>query len=86
MLDETINYVQALQRQVEVRIIEESKFSLPSVSYFVICTNAVTFQFLSMKLATLNPQLDFSCAQQPLGIPLESMVANGPDVHGYLFG
>ncbi|CAL9778275.1 unnamed protein product [Musa acuminata subsp. burmannicoides] len=59
MLDETINYVQALQRQVE---------------------------FLSMKLATLNPQLDFSCAQQPLGIPLESMVANGPDVHGSLFG
>ncbi|RRT62898.1 hypothetical protein B296_00028751 [Ensete ventricosum] len=47
MLDETINYVQALQRQVE---------------------------FLSMKLATLNPQLDFSCARQPQGIPPQSMV------------
>nr|XP_029118510.1 transcription factor bHLH78 isoform X2 [Elaeis guineensis] len=70
MLDEIINYVQSLQRQVE---------------------------FLSMKLATVNPQLDFSmenllpkdvypleaistafsCPHQPQGNPLQSVVTNG---------
>ncbi|CAL9193567.1 unnamed protein product [Musa hybrid cultivar] len=92
MLDEIINYVQSLQRQVE---------------------------FLSMKLAALNPQLDFnmeallpkdvslcilftlgqlpqqvypldmastafSYAQQPQGTPLQSIVTNSLDVQGSL--
>ncbi|KAJ8484101.1 hypothetical protein OPV22_016586 [Ensete ventricosum] len=88
MLDEIINYVQSLQRQVE---------------------------FLSMKLAALNPQLDFnmetllpkdmhqalgqlpqqvypldmastafSYAQQLQGTPLQSLVTNSLDVQGSL--
>lgn len=60
MLDEIINYVQSLQRQVEVII------------YILICLRSSIFlmsnwdfscdhhneQFLSMKLAAVNPRLD----------------------------
>lgn len=65
MLDEIINYVQSLQRQVEVIVINmraeivtchgmrNSKF-WPILLYLLF-----SLQFLSMKLATVNP-LDFS--------------------------
>lgn len=62
MLDEIINYVQSLQKQVEVSI---AKFfflavkSLLSESNFN-CLLSISFQFLSMKLAVLNPGLDFN--------------------------
>jgi hypothetical protein len=76
MLDEIINYVQSLQRQVEVyahshpthmqlqnhhetasfavleRPEEDHLKRLPLMYIFL--------QFLSMKLATVNPQLDFN--------------------------
>eukprot|EP01018_Ginkgo_biloba_P008283 Gb_24992 [translate_table: standard] len=47
MLDEIINYVQSLQRQVE----------RTCNKYF---TRSLPFQFLSMKLAAVNPRLDFN--------------------------
>jgi hypothetical protein len=64
MLDEIINYVQSLQRQVEVRMI-----SSPSdITEFLLKehTNSSEFeqngllsqQFLSMKLSTVNPRLE----------------------------
>lgn len=51
MLDEIINYVQSLQRQVEVK-------KKCYCQYYCFLINS--FQFLSMKLATVNPQLDFN--------------------------
>jgi hypothetical protein len=61
MLDEIINYVQSLQQQVEVRmpltyLIAPCSWSLKFLNFF----RCLQFQFLSMKLATVNPQLDFS--------------------------
>uniref|UniRef100_A0A0E0M304 BHLH domain-containing protein n=1 Tax=Oryza punctata TaxID=4537 RepID=A0A0E0M304_ORYPU len=50
MLDEIINYVQSLQQQVEVRT--------PPTFDRVAWSEFETL-FLSMKLATVNPQLDF---------------------------
>lgn len=63
MLDEIINYVQSLQRQVEV--------TKPSslVGHFVLADVAfkhlrnqvsIYLQFLSMKLAALSPTLEFN--------------------------
>ncbi|MQL83252.1 hypothetical protein Taro_015725, partial [Colocasia esculenta] len=47
MLDEIINYVQSLQRQVELLRLTARLFVFPP-------------QFLSMKLAAVNPRLDFN--------------------------
>ncbi|KAK8959135.1 Transcription factor bHLH62 [Platanthera guangdongensis] len=59
MLDEIINYVQSLQRQVEVLICHSfsSKFDINGSR---TADHSPSFQFLSMKLATVNPQLDFN--------------------------
>lgn len=68
MLDEIINYVQSLQRQVEVC----TKNLTPASRFVTVVTPFVeTFQksgvdsvhflqFLSMKLSTLNPRMDFN--------------------------
>lgn len=69
MLDEIINYVQSLQRQVEVNFRSVgvhfwriTLFILLWIRFligiFVICW--CHSQFLSMKLATVNPRLDFN--------------------------
>jgi len=76
MLDEIINYVQSLQRQVEVTITQatccESSHDNRFISTFfqniVVVTNKREFcvsQFLSMKLSTMNPELDFDGHQIP---------------------
>lgn len=62
MLDEIINYVQSLQRQVEVRNIT---LILPSFHSHIhplqIYLQFISHvQFLSMKLATVNPSFDFN--------------------------
>ena len=63
MLDEIINYVQSLQRQVEVS--SRAPFKLSDAPKKFSIRNSYQFhcffcpQFLSMKLATVNP-LDFS--------------------------
>jgi hypothetical protein len=91
MLDEIINYVQSLQRQVEVRTI-----SSPSdITEFLLKehTNSSEFQqngllsqqFLSMKLSTVNPRLKLdvdSCIPKDVisSIPLET----GSAVHDLL--
>jgi hypothetical protein len=61
MLDEIINYVQSLQRQVEVRAQLLELPLMPWDAGFKILINSTVprLQFLSMKLATVNP-LDFS--------------------------
>lgn len=61
MLDEIINYVQSLQNQVEVTSIFSSCFVV--IIYYLKCINIYTnklhalyfFQFLSMKLTSVNP-------------------------------
>lgn len=58
MLDEIINYVQSLQQQVEVRIPLIFGYITQFIANQFCCL--LHFQFLSMKLATVNPQLDFS--------------------------
>lgn len=69
MLDEIINYVQSLQRQVEVNLL----FVVCSFCFSFILLNNLTSspylyvllfgfylkQFLSMKLAAVNPRIDF---------------------------
>ena len=63
MLDEIINYVQSLQRQVEVS--SRAPFKLSDAPKKIQLSKFLTIsllfwpQFLSMKLATVNP-LDFS--------------------------
>lgn len=71
MLDEIINYVQSLQRQVEVIIhsltlfLSQVNFNLHNVynliSILFITSSSLQYlkQFLSMKLAAVNPRLDF---------------------------
>lgn len=74
MLDEIINYVQSLQQQVEVipcfeivsvnaaitrLLIHHIKFKELNFGFFFFLSSTC-FQFLSMKLATVNPQLDFN--------------------------
>lgn len=60
MLDEIINYVQSLQRQVEVK----TWMILILLFEFELCVSdsvySIMFQFLSMKLATVNPRLEFN--------------------------
>ena len=76
MLDEIINYVQSLQRQVEV--CAHFQFTAGAWSHCETAVFAILewnqrrymlsepfpltsiLQFLSMKLATVNPQLDFN--------------------------
>ncbi|CAJ1973078.1 unnamed protein product [Sphenostylis stenocarpa] len=74
MLDEIINYVQSLQRQVEVRVRCISSFSstliypkfmstpfhLRGYQILIMYIYDHYMQFLSMKLAAVNPRLDFS--------------------------
>ena len=66
MLDEIINYVQSLQQQVEVRCRHQySYLFVPQNQSLQFSLNSNTiavllFQFLSMKLSTVNPELDFS--------------------------
>lgn len=68
MLDEIINYVQSLQRQVEVNRLKQRKFkscrcqkiNLPLFFLTNLCFFNVSWQFLSMKLASVNPGLDFN--------------------------
>lgn len=60
MLDEIINHVQSLQRQVEVRFYSnaprfEGQFSHLANSEFILWV-----QFLSMRLAAINPRIDFN--------------------------
>jgi hypothetical protein len=70
MLDEIINYVQSLQRQVEVLL----SISADEIGLFlgiraicwniILCSNVTcNLQFLSMKLATVNPELGFNIEQ-----------------------
>lgn len=63
MLDEIINYVQSLQRQVEVWNLKTMCnflcFASCKLSLHLIFV-CVFKQFLSMKLATVNPQMDFN--------------------------
>lgn len=76
MLDEIINYVQSLQRQVEVSHVFSSRtnYELNKVQNsssrtwmffidtFVNLSNMIPClfqQFLSMKLSTVNPQMEF---------------------------
>jgi hypothetical protein len=69
MLDEIINYVQSLQRQVEVTFISADVIGLFLSIYavcrnIILCSNATSnLQFLSMKLATVNPELGFDIEQ-----------------------
>jgi len=63
MLDEIIKYVQSLQRQVEVCIY--FTYIYPSISLVLAHKHISNFfnlclQFLSMKLAVVNPRLDFN--------------------------
>lgn len=61
MLDEIINYVQSLQRQVEVKNTNDRNQSCSKVNYFgSFLMNFCFSQFLSMKLASMNPRMDFS--------------------------
>lgn len=75
MLDEIINYVQSLQRQVEVKKNKKQKrihlpflskpnsSSTPLFSYMLLTWSFFLpqiKQFLSMKLAAVNPRLDFN--------------------------
>lgn len=75
MLDEIINYVQSLQRQVEVYFHCQftAGMTVKLQFFFAVlewnkgrCALSEPFpftsilQFLSMKLATVNPQLDFN--------------------------
>lgn len=57
MLDEIINYVQSLQRQVEVKSFAIFIFFIYFVPSSVLIVH--NLQFLSMKLAAVNPRLDF---------------------------
>ncbi|KAH9648076.1 transcription factor bHLH60 [Citrus sinensis] len=60
VLDEIINHVQSLQRQVEVRLAHFNNQSLysssSSSSYIFLWGN----EFLSMRLAAVNPRIDFN--------------------------
>ena len=65
MLDEIINYVQSLQRQVEVSVIELLSESLVKSQDFSSATTEPVcpcllwiFQFLSMKLSAISPELN----------------------------
>lgn len=63
MLDEIINYVQSLQRQVEVNQVANEivlVFLQHQILYSVLIFYLFMEQFLSMKLATVNPRLDFN--------------------------
>lgn len=62
MLDEIINYVQSLQRQVEVisDITVQCDSVLHGLVHFSLLKLWHLFQFLSMKLAHVNPMLDFN--------------------------
>lgn len=60
MLDEIINYVQSLQQQVEVGIPLTFGYRTQSARNSNQFCCLLHFQFLSMKLATVNPQLNFS--------------------------
>jgi len=64
MLDEIINYVQSLQRQVEV-ISDFGDFLILIFLSIVLPKHNIYLsqfleQFLSMKLAAVNPRLDFN--------------------------
>jgi hypothetical protein len=86
MLDEIINYVQSLQRQVEVRNehISASDDGAESfeifASYFQFDLNGCHFflqQFLSMKLSTVNPRLEVdvdSFVQKDVIPPLDLII------------
>jgi len=74
MLDEIINYVQSLQKQVEV-----AASSLPSCSVFSasssLCVRSLTggllLQFLSMKIAASNPVVSFDIVEDLFGRQLK---------------
>lgn len=64
MLDEIINYVQSLQRQVEVDKIKPRHMRCHFLAIIIIMIipnlwDPFLCQFLSMKLAAINPSLDF---------------------------
>jgi hypothetical protein len=61
MLDEIINYVQSLQRQVEVccrQYLFDAFAVFCDVHFLTLYVHIV--QFLSMKLSAVNPALDFN--------------------------
>ena len=62
-LDEIINYVQSLQRQIEVlfSFLSYNSSYCYYAGYSILMNYLCQFikQFLSMKLAALNPRLDF---------------------------
>ena len=77
MLDEIINYVQSLQNQVEVKLLTDLLFGkVFEACCFIIHAKYFKFlQFLSMKLASLNPMFyDF-------GMDLDPYIARPEPVH-----
>lgn len=72
MLDEIINYVQSLQRQIEVSAPHPKHIRRPSSLVFItfsaaflaleftIILQILFLQFLSMKLAAVNPRPEFN--------------------------
>ena len=68
MLDEIINYVQSLQRQVEVRetsILLALNILVHQLSVNLSGLNLIYMQFLSMKLAAVNPSVELNVDNLP---------------------
>ncbi|KAG0452635.1 hypothetical protein HPP92_025299 [Vanilla planifolia] len=77
MLDEIINYVQSLQNQVEV-MTASSQLSIlnPILAHLMVASFLLlqNLQFLSMKLACVNPMLN------DLGLDYDCLLVNRAEV------
>lgn len=73
MLDEIINYVQSLQRQVEVRMISASDITVLGIRNLLNLgkISLLSQQFLSMKLSNVNPRLE---------LDVDSFIPNSKEV------
>lgn len=72
MLDEIINYVQSLQNQVEVfNLASMGVYSLARCHSALIQRDVLYVQFLSMKLASVNPMLCFGAHYDDYAIQTE---------------